>query len=131
MWGRMADRIGPRRARVYFALAQTAGAALLYPLGGTLVLLAVPLVLGNFVGPAIDVTTRMTFLSLDPALRTRLTTIYIVMMFTGGAVGSVCGTAVFGAFGWAGTAAYAFGSCLLLTVLAVIGQRLYGEPKLA
>jgi predicted MFS family arabinose efflux permease len=127
MWGRMADRIGPRRARVYFALVQTAGAALLYPLGGTLVLLAIPLVLGNIVGPAIDVTTRMTFLALDPALRTRLTTIYIVLMFTGGAIGSVCGTAVYGAFGWAGTSAYAFGSCALLTLLSVAGQRLYGD----
>jgi predicted MFS family arabinose efflux permease len=130
MWGRMADRIGPRRARVYFALAQTAGAALLYPLGGTLLLLTVPLVLGNAVGPAIDVTTRMTFLSLAPALRTRLTTIYIVLMFTGGAIGSVCGTAVFDAFGWAGTAAYAFGSCVLLSVLAIVGQRLYGDARM-
>jgi predicted MFS family arabinose efflux permease len=130
MWGRMADRVGPRRARVYFALVQTAGAALLYPLGGTLVLLTIPLVLGNIVGPAIDVTTRMTFLSLDPALRTRLTTIYIVLMFAGGAIGSVCGTAVFDAYGWAGTAAYAFGSCVLLTVLAVIGHRLYGDRQL-
>ncbi|TCJ38981.1 MFS transporter [Parafrankia sp. BMG5.11] len=127
MWGRLADRVGPRRARLWFAGAQTAGVALLYPFSGNLILLAIPLILGNIVGPAIDVTTRMTFLALDPALRTRLTTIYIVLMFVGGAVGSVAGTAVYDAFGWAGTAAYAFASCLALTVLAAIGLRLYGN----
>jgi predicted MFS family arabinose efflux permease len=129
MWGRLADRVGPRRARIWFSLVQTAGAALLYPLGGTLLLLTIPLILGNIVGPAIDVTTRMTFLSLDPAVRTRLTTIYIVLMFVGGAIGSVAGTFVYDAYGWAGTSAYAFVSCVLLTVLSVIGLRLYGDSR--
>jgi predicted MFS family arabinose efflux permease len=129
MWGRLADRVGPRRARIWFSLVQTAGAALLYPLGGTLLLLTIPLILGNIVGPAIDVTTRMTFLSLDPAVRTRLTTIYIVLMFVGGAIGSVAGTAVYDAYGWAGTSAYAFVSCVLLTVLSVMGLRLYGDSR--
>ena len=48
----------------------------------------IPILIGNIVCPAIDVTSRMTFLSQEPAVRTRLTTIYIVMMFIGGAIGS-------------------------------------------
>ena len=48
----------------------------------------VPLFIANLVGPGIDVTGRMTFLSLDPAIRTRLTTIYVVIMFIGGGLGS-------------------------------------------
>ena len=87
----------------------------------------IPLLVGNIAGPAIDVTSRMTFLSLAPEIRTRLTTIYIVMMFVGGSIGSLAGTAVFGAFGWTGTALYVFGSCLLLTTLSAIGFRLYGH----
>ncbi|MGN3975328.1 MFS transporter [Tsuneonella sp. SYSU-LHT278] len=129
MWGRMADRIGPRRARVTFALVQTAGCALLLPFGWNLWLLMIPLLLGNVVGPAIDVTSRMTFLSLAPEVRTRLTTIYIVMMFVGGGAGSLAGTAVFDAFGWTGTALYVSASCLVLTALSVVGYRLYGSGE--
>jgi predicted MFS family arabinose efflux permease len=130
-WGRLADRVGPRRARVWFALGQTAGTALLLPFGDNLWLLMIPLIAGNIVGPAIDVTTRMTFLSLDPALRTRLTTVYIAMMFAGGAIGSVAGTAAFEAFGWTGTAAYALASCAAITVLAVVARRLYDATDLS
>lgn len=126
-WGRMADRIGPRKARVIFAVVNTAAATLLLPFGDNLWLLMVPLLLGNIVGPAIDVSSRMTYLMLEPELRTRLTTIYIVMMFIGGSIGSVAGTTVFGAFGWDGTALYVLASCLGLTALAVLAGRLYGE----
>lgn len=120
-WGRLADKVGPRKARVAFAIVQTAGISLLLPFGGNSWLLMLPILVGNIVGPAIDVTSRMTFLSSEPGLRTRLTTVYIVMMFVGGSVGSVAGTAVFAAFGWTGTAIYVLGSCLCLTALAVLG----------
>ncbi len=126
-WGRMADRIGPRKARFYFSVVQSAGIALLVPFGYNLWLLMIPIFLGNVVGPAIDVTSRMTFLSLEPELRTRLTTIYIVMMFIGGAIGSIAGTAIFDAYGWNGTALYALGSCIALTGLAYLGSKLYGS----
>jgi MFS family permease len=130
-WGRLADKVGPRKARVVFAIVQTAGISLLLPFGGNLWLLMLPILIGNIVGPAIDVTSRMTFLSSEPELRTRLTTVYIVMMFVGGSIGSVAGTAVFAAFGWTGTAIYVFGSCLCLTALAVLGFWLYGEKDVA
>ncbi len=130
-WGRLADKVGPRKARVVFAIVQAAGISLLLPFGGNLWLLMLPIIVGNIVGPAIDVTSRMTFLSSEPELRTRLTTVYIVMMFVGGSVGSVAGTGVFAAFGWTGTAIYVLGSCLCLTALAVLGFWLYGEKDAA
>ena len=128
-WGRLADRIGARKARMIFALVQTLGISLLLPFGDNLWLLMIPILIGNIVGPAIDVTSRMTFLSLEPELRTRLTTIYIVLMFIGGAIGSVAGTAVFDAFGWTGTALYILGSCVILFALTVIGYRRYGREE--
>ncbi len=103
--GRWADRIGARRARLIAALVQALGIALLYPFGWNVWTVLVPLVLVNIVGPTVDVTGRMTFLALEPAIRTRLTTSYIVIMFLGGAIGSIAGTAVFDFGGWAGTCA--------------------------
>ena len=131
IWGRLADRIGPRKARVGFALVQAAGISLLLPFGDNLWLLMIPILVGNIVGPAIDVTSRMTFLSQEPELRTRLTTIYIVMMFLGGAVGSIAGTALFDAYGWTGTALAILASCVCLTLLSMLGYRLYKERDAA
>lgn len=112
-FGRLADRIGARRARLHAALIQLAGIALFYPLGWSVWAVAVPLVLVNFVGPSVDVTGRMTFLALEPSIRTRLTTSYIVVMFLGGALGSLLGTSVYDAGGWLAT-------CVLLLVMSLM-----------
>jgi MFS family permease len=127
--GTLADRFGPRRARFYFSLVQTAGIALLIPFGNNLWLLMIPIFFGNLVGPAIDVTSRMTFLSLAPGLRTRLTTIYIVMMFIGGAIGSIAGTAIYDFYGWYGTALYVFASCLAIVAISLVSWRIYGRSE--
>lgn len=127
--GTLADRFGPRRARFYFSLVQTAGIALLIPFGNNLWLLMIPIFFGNLVGPAIDVTSRMTFLSLAPGLRTRLTTIYIVMMFIGGAIGSIAGTAIYDFYGWNGTALYVFASCLAIVAISLVSWRVYGRSE--
>lgn len=111
--GRLADRIGARRARLLAAGVQFSGVVLMYPLGWNVWAVITPLIIINLVGPTIDVTGRMTFLALEPAIRTRLTTSYIVLMFVGGALGSVLGTAIYDWGGWAGT-------CILL--LAVSGS---------
>ena len=89
----------------------------------------IPIFFGNLVGPAIDVTSRMTFLSLAPGLRTRLTTIYIVMMFIGGAIGSIAGTAIYDVYGWTGTALYVFCSCLGIVAISLVSWRIYGRNE--
>ncbi|WP_299192691.1 MFS transporter [uncultured Erythrobacter sp.] len=113
--GKWADKVGARRARFLAAIVQLIGVALMYPLGWNVWTVLVPLVLVNIVGPSIDVTGRMTFLTLEPAIRTRLTTTYIVIMFLGGAVGSILGTAVYDWGGWGGTCAlvFAMSACVL------------------
>ena len=127
--GRLADRVGPRGARFGFSLIFVASSGLLWPFGDSLWLLIIPIFLTNLVGPAVDVTSRMTFLSLEPELRTRLTTIYIVMMFIGGGIGSVAGTWVFDSFGWHGTAAYVFASSVLLALTAWLAWQKYGKKR--
>jgi len=118
--GRLADRIGPRRARMIAACVQALGLALLYPLGWNVWSIIVPLVIVNMVGPTIDVAGRMTFLALEPAIRTRLTTSYIVVMFLGGALGSVLGTAVYDWGGWAGTSAMLAAMSLTVVTLSAL-----------
>jgi len=57
--------------------------------------LAIPIVVISIAGPVVDVTGRMTALGAPRDIRTRLMSLYIVLMFLGGGAGS-----------WAGTIAY-------------------------
>ncbi|MBV7267019.1 MFS transporter [Erythrobacter sp. WH131] len=123
--GKWADRVGARRARVICAIVQLTGVSLFYPLGLNVWTLLLPLVIVNLVGPTIDVTGRMTFLSLEPEIRTRLTTSYIVMMFIGGALGSILGTSVYDLAGWAGTCMLLLAISGLIVILSVIAERLW------
>lgn len=121
--GRWADKIGARKARVLAAIVQCIGAALYYPMGWNVWTLLIPLVIMNMVGPSIDVTGRMTFLSLEASIRTRLTTSYVVVMFIGGALGSIVGTQVYDTFGWLGTSSLLLGISLGVLALSVWGYR--------
>ena len=120
VFGRWADRVGPYRARMVFASINFCGVCLLWPMGGSLILLVVPVILMTLVGPAVDICNRMTFLSLAPHVRTRLMTVYIVMMFVGGGISSSAGTAVYEWAGWTGNAIMAIGMSSLLVTLTVI-----------
>lgn len=121
--GRWSDKVGPRKARLVFAAVQLFGIALFWPLGGSLWGLLVPLIIVNLVGPGIDVTGRMTFLSLDPDLRTRLTTVYIVLMFIGGGIGSLSATWIYDHYDWAGVCLLLTVSSAALTALAAFARR--------
>lgn len=121
--GAWADRIGARRARLYFAGAQAAGVFLLLFLSHNVWLLIIPIIAMNIPGPMIDVTGRMTFLSQAPEIRTRLMTVYIVLMFAGGGIASWLGTAAYSLYGWYGNVAVALLLSMLVVFLSWQNQR--------
>ncbi|MEP2234949.1 MAG: MFS transporter [Alteripontixanthobacter sp.] len=122
--GKYADRIGAERARLHTSAIQFAGVALLYPLGFDLWLLVIPIIVLNAVGPAIDVSGRMTSLALAPEIRTRLMTGYIVLMFAGAGLASWGGTAAYGAAGWAGVTALAAVMSAAVVALSWLATRI-------
>ncbi len=100
--GGLADRLGAHRARVIGALGQGLSVVMFFFWGHSLWLLIIPITLMTVIGPLIDISGRMTFLNQAPAIRTRLMTIYIVLMFIGGGIGSWSATAAYDAGGWIG-----------------------------
>ena len=102
--GRWADKVGAVRARARITVVQLAGMLMMPFVGHSLWLILIPLILSNIVGPSIDVTNRVAFLTAAPSARTRLMTVYIILMFVGAGVGSFAGTATFEWAGWQGTA---------------------------
>jgi MFS family permease len=127
--GAWADRIGARKARFIISLVQFTGVCLLGVFGHSLWLLIIPLTLMNVVGPLIDVTGRMTFLSQPPGVRTRLMTAYIVLMFIGGGLASWGATFVYEQAGWDGTTLLALTLSALLVSLSFLSMRLMGRRK--
>ena len=131
--GQWADGVGPRKARIAAAMVQFVGIALFFPLGFSIWGVLVPLFLVNLVGPTVDVTGRMTLFALEPEIRTRLTTSYIVTMFIGGAIGSALGTAVYDFGGWAGICALLAAMSCCVVALAFLAEHRWraGQPGYA
>jgi predicted MFS family arabinose efflux permease len=119
--GAWADRVGPRKARVFIAVVQFSAVCLLGLFGHSLWLLLIPIMMMNVVGPLIDITGRMTFLSLPPGVRTRLMTAYIVLMFVGGGMASWGATYAYEHAGWHGTTTLTLCLSGLLLTLAFLG----------
>ncbi len=129
--GKWADHVGAHKARFISSLVQLAGISLMYPFGWSAWSVIVPLIIVNIVGPTIDVTGRMTFLALAPEIRTRLTTAYVVIMFLGGALGSILGTAVFDWAGWSGTCALLFAISVGVVGLSFLTARTANPKNIA
>lgn len=122
--GRLADRIGPEKARILFAASQLIGALLLLISGDNIWILILPILFSNFGGGSMDVANRTILFGRAPEIRTRLMTIYIVIMFTGGGFSSWLGTAVYTSGGWYGLASLSIIFASTIMALALYGARL-------
>ena len=120
--GKLADRLGAERARVFAAIGQLVGISTLAIAGSTWWYLLLPIGLISIVGPMVDVTGRMTSLSQPASVRTRMMSLYITLMFLGGGMGSWSGTLAYDLAGWTGTVVM---SCSLSVVVCLISYHQY------
>lgn len=121
--GKLADRVGAEKARNYFAVIQLIGALLLPLAADNLALLVIIVILNSLGGASIDVASRTIMFSRASDIRTRLMTIYIVIMFIGGGLSSWLGTATYEYAGWTGISVMAIGYALVITGLSFWGNR--------
>jgi len=105
--GAWTDRIGaPRVILIGLALAAASAATLATFLSNTVVTLVC---LGLFDAGlfAAQVANQSTVLAIDPAAPAHFNSAYMIVYFIGGSLGTACGAAAVGWFGWAGTATLA------------------------
>lgn len=121
--GRLADRIGAEKARALFAIAQLIGAISLIFAGQSLWIMILPIMFSNFGGASMDVANRTILFGRAPEIRTRLMTIYIVIMFVGGGLSSWLGTAVYAWGGWDAIVAISLVFASLIMGFALWGMR--------
>lgn len=111
--GRLADRVGPMLTRTIAVCIQFLGVITLFFADSGYWILLLPISLMSVAGPVVDITGRMTLLTQDPVIRTRLMTLYVVIMFLGGGLGSWGGTIAFELGGWLGT-------CILASFFSIL-----------
>lgn len=121
--GKWADRVGPRRARFRMSVIRAAAVFLFFFAGQSIWLLIIPILITNIVGPITDVAGRMTFLSEEPKVRTRLMTVYIILMFIGGGAASWAGTTAYDWGGWTGNITLAFTLSFIVMCLSAISYK--------
>ena len=103
--GRLADRFNPR-VNVHIALLMTAGAFVVFALcGHTIAGLVVGVIVLDAGVQAGHVTNLSRVHSLSPEARNRVTTIYMVTFFLGGAAGSALAAYAWQHWRWAGVCA--------------------------
>lgn len=125
--GRWADGLGPERARRRLAVLQFIGVASLALVHLHWLWVMLPITLTSIAGPVIDVTGRMTALREDPAIRTRLMTLYTTIMFLLAGLGSALGTSTYAAYGWNGIVLASTSLSLLVVLATHLAYRL--QPR--
>jgi predicted MFS family arabinose efflux permease len=108
MAGRLADRLDPR-TNVKIALSATAGSFVLFALGGaTIAGLVVGVILFDVAIQAGHVTNLSRIHALSPDARNRMTTVYMVSFFLGGAAGSALAGSAWQRWQWIGVCVVGF-----------------------
>ena len=123
--GRMADRRGPRLVNGTALVLTLVSFALMALNGGRhLALLALGVVLMDAGVQASHISNQTRIYTLAPALRNRLTSVYMVCYFLGGALGSAVGSWSWSRAGWPGVCAAAGGFTVAgLLALFLVGHQ--------
>ena len=125
MVGRFADRRDPRIINGVAIATVAASFGVLAVAGGSLPGIAAGVVLLDLGAQANHISNQTRIFALDPTLRNRLNTVYMVSYFAGGAAGSWLGASAFARYGWPGVCGVgaALGTAALVFFAARVARR--------
>ncbi|OIN98423.1 MAG: MFS transporter [Desulfovibrionaceae bacterium CG1_02_65_16] len=115
--GRLADTGGQRRMILLGAAAVAASFAVFWLGRGHMAALIAGIVLMDAGLQAAMVSNQARVYALDASARSRLNTVYMTMMFMGGAIGTAIGALAFTRYGWAGVCGFGAGCAALALAL--------------
>jgi predicted MFS family arabinose efflux permease len=114
--GRIADRHGPHFV-VWLGALLTLAAWIIFGLWASLVALVIGVIVLDFGIQSALISNQHTVYALDPDARSRLNTVFMTLMFLGGAAGAALATFAWAHAGWTGVSA--LGAVLAVMALAI------------
>ena len=120
--GRIADRVGPHAVVLCGAVA-TLLSWLVFGLWIGVAGLVVGVILLDFGVQSAMVSNQHIIFSLRPEARARINTVFVTVLFLGGAFGSASAAVAWAHGGWAGVTALGIVLSLIATALQLIGAR--------
>lgn len=110
--GRFADKGGKRRIILLGAASVAASFALFWLGRESMAVLIAGIVLMDAGLQAAMISNQAQVFGLDASARSRLNTVFMTIMFTGGAIGTALGAQAYSLFGWAGVCGFGAGCSL-------------------
>jgi predicted MFS family arabinose efflux permease len=126
--GRLTDRHSPRTVITASMVTAAAGAALLATGLSTPLVTAVGLALFDAGCFAAQSANQSRIMALDPQRSGSLSSVYLVLYFMIGAMGTALAVHLLDTFGWQGTTLTALAALLLAATLTHIGRQTCREP---
>lgn len=120
--GRLADRGAKDRLVAWGATAVMAGFVLLGMFPASWIALITAIILMDVGLQSALVANQARIYGLDASARSRLNTVFMTMMFLGGALGTALGAQAFVAFGWAGVCIMGAGCGVLALAIEMFNQ---------
>jgi len=121
--GRLVDRWGPNRVNLLSLVALALCFCLALTFGATsLIALVVAINLLDFGQQSGQVANQARIFGLDPQIRGRLNTLYMVVTFAGGASGAFIGGHIWALAGWSGICWFVGGLVLLAALIVSCAQ---------
>lgn len=111
--GRLADKGGNRRVILLGAASVAASFVLFWIARESMAALVAGIVLMDAGLQAAMVSNQARVYALDAGARSRINTVYMTMMFLGGAAGTAIGAQAYAHFGWAGVCGFGAASAAL------------------
>jgi predicted MFS family arabinose efflux permease len=121
--GRAAGGRSDRRLNLIAIGTILAGFGVLALARGNLAVIALAVILLDFGAQANHISNQTRIFGLRDAARSRLNTVYMVMYFTGGALGAYAGAVAYSAWGWPGVCGVGAAMCAA-ALMMLAGRRL-------
>jgi len=121
--GGFADRYGQAGLVIGGTIMALLAHLLLAVWQGSLVALALGILALDLAVQSTQIANQAKVYALDPSARSRLNTIFMTVMLSGGAFGAGLGGLAFATWGWTGLCLFGIGTCTLALVIQIIVER--------